>query len=284
MGRGSDETAGLMNKIVFSSARCCKQENCVVRNHAICKAVGPTAAAEFDRYSHLHTFKRGQMIVGQGEDSVLVGNIISGIVKLTVMTEEGDQQIVGLLYPSDFFGRVYSDKTRFSYEAATDVALCAIDRMHFERLMERHPEVEHELLVHTLHELDAARGWISLINNRTTMQRVCTLLFILMKRLPATVPANLDSSVINLPVGRRDIASFLGTTPETLSRSIQSLSRQGVIKIIEPNLFVLLDEPRLLAHAGELGEDIEFIAGLGDRPPVPVPHPEPDLLSKLKIA
>ncbi len=268
-----------MKEIVLSPNRCCKRKRCVVVDHAICRALGPDAAAEFDRYSHLHTFKSGQMIVGQGEDSVMVGNIVSGMVKLTICTEEGNQQIVGLLYPSDFFGRIFSDRTRFCYEAATDVTLCAIDRRNFEKLLERYPEVEHQLLVDTLDELDAARGWIALINNRTTMQRVATLLFILMRRLPEEIPTDRQGivhNIIRFPIGRRDVADLLGTTPETLSRNIQSLSRQGIIRIIDPNRFELLDETRLLDCAGELEEDIEFIAGLTDQRPASPPSIGPE--------
>lgn len=275
-----------MNTLVVSPIRCCKLEKCVFDDHAICRVLGPEAAAEFDHYSHLHNYERGQTITGQDEKSVLVGNVVSGIVKLTVSSEEGKQQIVGLLYPSDFFGRVFSDQTRFSYEAATDVALCAIDRAHFERLLSKHPEVEHQLLINTLDELDAARGWISLINSRTTMQRVATFLYILMNRWPATIPpghSGAGHELIKLPIGRRDIADFLGTTPETLSRNIQSLFRQKIIKVINPDLFELLDEDRLLDRAGDFRHDIERLTGMTKRPVVTPANFDREMTEALKL-
>ena len=276
-----------MKSFVFSPTQCCGRENCIVDDHAICKALGADAAADFDRYSHLHTFKRGQTIIGQGEDPILVGNIVSGMVKLTISTEDGDQQIVGLLYPSDFFGRVFSDRTRFSYEAATDVTLCAIDRRNFEQLLQKHPEVEHQLLVNTLDELDAARGWIALINNRTTMQRLAALMFILMRRMPEQIPTTRDGvfhNIIRLPISRKDIADLLGTTPETLSRNIQVLSRRGVIRILDSNRFELLGEAKLIKFAGDLEEDIEYLVGLTDRRPASPLNLETDLAIDRKTA
>ncbi|MBU4527084.1 MAG: helix-turn-helix domain-containing protein [Hoeflea sp.] len=36
-----------------------------------------------------------------------------------------------------------------------------------------------------------------------------------------------------MPLSRADIADYLGTTPETLSRNIQTLARSKVIRIID---------------------------------------------------
>jgi len=214
--------------------------------------------------SHVRQFKKDQVIIAQGDEATMVGNVVSGIVKLTNMSMSGQQQIVGLLFPSDFFGRAYADHSRFSYEAATDVTLCCIDRHGFERFLERNSEIEHELLVSVLDELDAAREWAATTSCHTTMQRVAAFLFILSRRSSGRHCAgesHPDRPIIALPIGRRDIAAYLGTTPETLSRNIQTLVRKKVIRSLDTNHFELLDAKSLIDHSGESREDLEALSG-----------------------
>ena len=51
---------------------------------------------------------------------------------------------------------------------------------------------------------------------------------------------------------KKDIASFLGTTPETLSRRLADFAREGVIGLAGGREIVLLDTPELEARAAGL--------------------------------
>ncbi|QKV18144.1 Crp/Fnr family transcriptional regulator [Oricola thermophila] len=253
-----------MNELVYSPGSCWRCENFLINNRAICHAASEEAMDELSRISHVRKYGKGQVIIGQGDVAGMVGNVISGIVKLTNISMSGQQQIVGLLYPSDFFGRAFSNQSRFSYEAATDVTLCCIDRQAFERFLERNPEIEHELLLSVLDELDASREWTAMISCHTTMQRVAAFLFVLSRRTPGTVCNGEDNrrhAIIALPIGRRDIAAYLGTTPETLSRNIQTLVRKKVIRPIDTTHFELLQARELVEHTGENREDLVALSG-----------------------
>ena len=245
--------------------RCSKCEGCQIHHRAICRGAGPEAIDYLNRISHLYTYSRGEVIQAQGEESVLVGNVISGVIKIVISSEDGNQHIVGLLFPSDFFGRVFHEQSRFSYEAATDATLCSMSRPVFERFLSDYPEVEHHLLISTLDELDAMREWAHIISARSTMQRVASFLYVLAKRAQ-NQGCERDGSnpIITIPISRRDIAAYLGTTPETLSRNIQSLARRKVFHILDAKRFELLNEAELLGEAGGSVEDLMNIAGPKD--------------------
>lgn len=253
-----------MNSPVDVSCLCGKCDNCVILNHSLCNAGSAEAVAQLNRISHRRSYPRGSIIQAQGEPGDLVGNVVKGVVKLSSMSVNGDGHIVGLLFPSDFFGRLFSDESRFSYEAATDVTLCAINRLAFERFLADHPAVEHEMHKAKLDELDAVREWAAITNGHTTMQRVSTLIYVFSRRSENQLPkrgAN-EAPIIHIPLGRSDIADFLGTTPETLSRNIQILARSGIIRIMDSRHFELLDVAELIRCSGEAREDLNRIAAI----------------------
>ncbi|WP_420409878.1 Crp/Fnr family transcriptional regulator [Hoeflea sp.] len=253
-----------MNSPVDVSCLCGKCDSCVIFNHSLCSIGSAEAMAQLNRISHRRTYPRGSIIQAQGEPVDLVGNVVEGVVKLSSTSIDGDGHVVGLLFPSDFFGRLYSEESRFSYEAATDVTLCAINRIAFERFLADHPAVEHEMHKAKLDELDAVREWSAIINGHTTMQRASTLIYVFSRRSENQTPqkGSNEPPIIHVPLGRRDIADFLGTTPETLSRNIQSLARSNIIRIIDPKHFELLDVAQLIRCSGESREDLNRIASI----------------------
>lgn len=251
-----------MSNAADPACLCGKCTSCVIFNRSVCHVASPEAMAQLNRISHVRKFVRGTVIQGQGEASDIVGNIIEGVIKLSSASANGDDHIVGLLFPSDFFGRLFAEESRFAYEAVTDVTLCAMNKSGFERFLIDHPEVEHEMLKAKLDELDAVREWAAITNGHTTMQRVATLLFVFSRRSrnQDREHRNLSSPVVHVPLSRRDIADYLGTTPETLSRNIQTLARAKVIRIINAKHFELLNASELVRHSGESREDLEKIA------------------------
>jgi CRP/FNR family transcriptional regulator len=55
--------------------------------------------------------------------------------------------------------------------------------------------------------------------------------------------------MVVLPMAKKDIASFLGTTPETLSRRLAGLARDGLIGLAGQRRIVLMDTSELEARA-----------------------------------
>ena len=251
-----------MNKIADASCLCGKCSNCAIHNRAVCRSASPEALIQLNRISHLRTYARGSIIQAQGESCSIVGNIVEGVVKLSSASVNGDDHIVGLLFPSDFFGRLFAEESSFSYEAATDVTLCSMNKAAFERFLMDHPAVEHEMLKAKLDELDAVREWAAITNGHTTMQRVATLIYVFSRRAENQHLNHPDapSTTVHVPLSRRDIADYLGTTPETLSRNIQMLSRSKVIRIINAKHFELLSVSELIKHSGETRSDLDKIA------------------------
>jgi CRP/FNR family transcriptional regulator len=231
-------------------ARC---EFCTIRHRSVCSAADPKIQADLQRISHIRNFKAGETVIGEDEPARILGNVVSGVLKLVKTMADGRQQIVGLLLPSDLFGRAFSTSSHFAVEAATDVTLCCFERPAFENLLRHNPEVEHAMLLSVLDELDAARDWMVLLGCQTVLERVATMLLILDIRTRGRrggLAKHQGADCVTVPIGRRDLATYLGTTVESISRAVQHLSRSGIVRILDPQHFEIRDRNRLIDTSG----------------------------------
>lgn len=272
---------------------------CVVRN--MCCAASSAAQAELNRCSRTRRVSAGETILADHEEAALVGTIITGVIRMTKTLRDGRQQIVGLIYPGEFFGRPYTATTEFAFEAATDAELCVMDRPAFEAVLSRHPELEHNLLMMTLNELAYARERSLLLGCQNTLERLASYLLVMLERRERVLGPSAAQShrlLAASAISRRDLAAYLGTTIETISRHLHLLTRRNTIRIVTANLFEVLDRNALLACSGLAPDDLKLFgaarlpaakapsrpllrivvgaAGLGLRPRLPPARPAND--------
>jgi CRP/FNR family transcriptional regulator len=182
-----------------------------------------------------------------------VGNVIEGVLKLSVSTVDGREQTLGLLFPSDFIGRPFGPTTNHSVVALTDAEVCTFRRTGFDEFARRHPDLEHGLLQRTLTELDRTRQWMALLGRKSATARVASFLLEMAGRARCLDAAEQESGAcFELPLSRQDIADLLGLTIETVSRQITSLRDEGIIATPTRRTIDILDRERLVERAGEV--------------------------------
>ena len=188
----------------------------------------------------------------EDDDSLLVANVIEGVLKLTTSTEDGREQIVGVAYPSDFIGRPFGPTSKASVVALTDARVCVFSRNDFDRFARQHPELEHKLLERTLAELDRTRSWMMLLGRKTAPEKIATFLLEMSERLDDSgcAPAKGPARRFSLPFSRQQVADVLGLTIETVSRQFTKLKNDGVIELPSRREVEIVNRPALLALAG----------------------------------
>lgn len=228
-------------------------DTCIVRNRAICAVLDDKEVAALNGIGRRRNLEPGESLIWEGEDSVLVANVIDGMLKLSTGTEDGREQIVGVAYPSDFIGRPFGATSRHSVTALTPARVCLFARADFDRFAGEHPALEHKLLKRTLAELDRTREWMLLLARKSAEEKIATFLLDMSKRLVDATCAQPDDGPLNrfdLPFSRQQIADILGLTIETVSRQMTRLKRDGVIGLPNRRAVEILDRPALEAIAG----------------------------------
>jgi len=206
---------------------------CSVRNHAICADLDDDEIALLNKIGRRRELATGEPLLWEGEEAVLVANVVSGILKLATQTCDGREQILGLAYPSDFLGRPFGDITPYNAEALSDTVVCEFRRSDFERFALQHPKLEHKLLERTLGELDRTRRWMLLLGRMNAEEKLATLLLEISERSVTSTCSDFldDPDQFELPMSRQQIADILGLTIETVSRQFSKLREGGVIAI-----------------------------------------------------
>ena len=181
-------------------------------------------------------------IIDEGEPADYLFNLTEGAVKLYKLLPDGRRQITGFLFEGDFLGIAMNERYAYSAEAVGQVSLCRFPRRKLEGLLDAFPKLEKRLLGMASNELVQAQDQILLLGRKTAQEKIVSFLLNLSDR---AVKRGASASPIALPMGRADIADYLGLTTETVSRTITNLKRDGQIRLLQGGKVELPDRATL---------------------------------------
>lgn len=205
--------------------------DCAVRDRALCGSLNHRELVALNAIGQRRHIGRGQTICWAGDEAVICGNLLSGVMKLTAATADGREQTVGLLYPADFFGTPHAGEVDFTLTTLSDVELCIFPRPAFERVLDDHRRLERLLLQRTLESLNEARTRILGLARKSAGEKLADFLLDMAARAEAGgCRANRGGPItFDLPLTRGQIADVLGITIETVSRQLTRMKQSGLI-------------------------------------------------------
>src|ERR1700742_3221324 len=185
-------------------------------------------------------YRRGSEIFGEAEPAEYIYQVIDGSVRTYKLLSDGRRQIGAFHLVGDIFGLENGTTHRFTAEAVVDTTVRLVKRRSLEHVAETDVLVALDLLNMTTSSLQHAEDHMLLLGRKTSLERVAAFLLEMDRRLPAT-------SVMALPMCRRDIADYLGLTLETVSRALSYLHGRGILGFLgqSQRQIVLLDRSQL---------------------------------------
>jgi CRP-like cAMP-binding protein len=188
-----------------------------------------TDLQQLQRVTKSKRFDKGEFIFREGERSETLFVVNEGLIKLTKMSSEGKEQIVRLLFPGDFFGLFSILKNENHYVNAETVGastvICYIEKKDFLNTMEKNAGMSYRFLLAVndrLYEADESVGFLSLME---VEQRLARALILFHDKM------NSKNGTFTLPITKKDLAGYIGSTPESVSRKLLSFMSQKLIKM-----------------------------------------------------
>lgn len=136
------------------------------------------------------------LLIGEGASTNFYANVMRGVVKMSKVTEDGNQQLVGLQFAPDFIGRLFGDVSTVTLEAASDLHLCVIPRGALEQILTKNTTLERRLMQQNLRELDDARDWMVTLGRKSARQKVASFLHLFASH--ASSPRNRQTNAISI--------------------------------------------------------------------------------------
>ena len=223
---------------------------CEARHRGVCGALTPEQLTELSKSASLVSVTAGTQLQGDQTPVEHYANIISGVIKLSKILEDGRQQIVGLKFAPDLLGHTTEQISGVNADTATDARLCVFPQKALAKALRNSHDMTSRLHTQSLRELEEARNWMITLGRKTAREKVASFLKLILAAADPErdeVEANI---LIELPLNRSEMADFLGLTLETVSRQMSQLRKNGVIEFSKSQHIMILDIAALNAACG----------------------------------
>ncbi len=215
---------------------------CKVRTYSFCRCLSEDKLKIFSNISFEKSFDDKENIFIQNDSATHLYNITEGNVKIYQLLDDGRIQIIGFLYPGDFFGSYRNNKYNYCAESIGNLKVCVFDQKILDDYLDENPVVAKELLNQTSFELTLAQDRITVLGQLNAIERIARFLSNVSDQRKRIGWKN---NPISLPMTRQDIADYLGLTVETVSREFSNLKTSNVIKMITSKQIYITDINKL---------------------------------------
>ena len=190
---------------------------------------------------------KGDRIYSAGDDVSQLMVVHTGLLKMSRISVDGQEQIIRVLEPGEFVGEsafLNGGRPDHYATALEQGSMCVFRHQDVGALIARHPSVGLRMLQGVSRRLEQTEERLAAATSVEVGGRLARYL--------VDLPAHHESDgavTLRLPLAKKDIASLLDTTPESLSRQLRRLQDAGVIDQRGPREVRLLDLDHLLSLA-----------------------------------
>jgi CRP/FNR family transcriptional regulator len=191
-------------------------------------------------------FKRGTTIFAEGDRGVGFYILVAGQVKIYKMSMDGKEQTLHIFGPGEPFAEaaVFTGKSYPAYaDTMQDSRVLFIPRDAFVKLIGTNPALAMNMLGALSQRLKKFAGMIEALSLKEVPGRLAAHLLLL--------SGQQGGDEFNLNIGKAQLASILGTIPETLSRIFKKLSEGGYIEVVGAKIKILDREGLEALASGE---------------------------------
>ncbi len=206
---------------------------CGIRDLMLFTGLPETAfTADLEPIDHF-IYPAGMVLYKEGQDEGAIYSIRKGLIKLLALTENGEQRIVRLAAPQSAIGLELLDagnSYRHTAIAVGDADVCRIPVGTIDVLDKRYPSLCQQIRQRLQGQLDRADQWLVSLTTGPARKRIANLLLFMMQH-------DYGPHGVFPMLGGNDMAAIIGTSPETVSRNIANLKRQGILEKVAPGRY-----------------------------------------------
>lgn len=220
-----------MNKFI-------KCESCSTRLDSLFCHLTKQDVVSIDAYKTTNRYKRGTVLFTENSPSTGLFCITQGKVKLVKSGINGKEALLRILGPGDLLGiiGILTDEP-YSVTAQTmeESVICFIQKPFFKNLLHTNADLAMGVMQKLSVELSESENKLSDMTNKNVSIRLAQLLVSLGEKHGLSKPFGL---LLDIPVTRVEIAAMIGTSPESVIRTLSKFEELGYLGLQGKKIFL----------------------------------------------
>jgi len=187
----------------------------------------------------LKMYAKDEIILNEDEAGTALFVIVNGKVKISRSSKDGKEVILTIMNESDFFGEmaILDGFSRSATVTALEESkLFIVQRNDFLTLLKNHTEVSIALLQELTQRLRAAGMKIKALSLKDAEGKVATVILQLAEEIGKIKQGVVE--IEKLPY-QHELANMAGTSRETISRTLHTFAKKGLVELDGTHLRIL---------------------------------------------
>lgn len=186
----------------------------------------------FNTVNH-RKYKAGDYLYMPEDENDTLFVLHRGEVRVYRLNQKGDEQLLRILENGDFTGEYALFGSTGSYanyaEVTKDASICTIQKSDIESLINRYPKIGLKIIESFAERLNLSEG-------QTTSAAILSA----RDRLLNYIDKEKQEDIIELPMTKKNLASYLSMQPETLNRMFALLEKENILEKINHKTYRIL--------------------------------------------
>jgi len=206
-------------------------KTCKVRAASFFCQLPPAALKDFDAIKSTATYPKGALLFMEKQDARGVFVLCEGDVKLSISSSEGKTLIMRVAKAGEILG-LMAGMSGGPYEVTAETLrpcqIAFIRREDFQRFVAKHPEASQGVARQMTMQYQAACEQLRTVGLSASAQEKLARLLL---SWSAGIQQSKDGTSIKMPLTHEEIAEFIGTSRETVTRTLSDFKERHLIAI-----------------------------------------------------
>jgi len=224
-----------------------------IRNATVFQGLDAHELESIAKLASLQSHEDGEYFFMQGDPALRSFLVVEGQVRLSQVTVEGQQVLLGYIGPGREFG-IISGLNAVHYpvsaQAVGPTKALAWHHEVFKRMFAEYPQVQRNAMNIMARQIGEFQSRIRELSTQRVERRIALAILRLARHSGRKVK---DGVLIDLPLTRQDLGELSGTTLFTVSRTLKKWESEGLVRSKREQVIIL--DPHALV---ELAEDFDL--------------------------
>ena len=193
-----------------------------------------------DSACSIKNISKGEMLFSEGQPATAFFILVSGSAKIYKLSSEGSEQILHIQKPGDLVAEaiIFEFDTYPAFcEALEDTVLVRLSKTEFLELLRHSPEISFKIMAAYSRRMRQLVAKIEEISLHDIKSRLANYLI-------KNCVVQEAKTVVHLKFSKKDLASVLGTIPETFSRTLHFFKKEKILS--EHDNTIVIEQPHKL--------------------------------------